>query len=54
MTTSMQSKLIAAFRAIAYEPNPRYPPEEFLPERFLDPEVPTADPASYVFGFGRR
>ncbi|EMD36023.1 hypothetical protein CERSUDRAFT_138759 [Gelatoporia subvermispora B] len=40
--------------AIAYEPNSKYDPEAFLPERFLDLTQPTADPALWAFGFGRR
>ncbi|KZT25794.1 cytochrome P450 [Neolentinus lepideus HHB14362 ss-1] len=39
---------------IAYDADARYDPEEFIPERFLDEDVPTPDPASWVFGFGRR
>ncbi|KAF4596290.1 hypothetical protein EYR38_007667 [Pleurotus pulmonarius] len=31
----------------------KYPPEVFMPERFLD-ENPPVDPNSYAFGFGRR
>ena len=41
-------------RQISHEPNAKYPPEAFLPERFLDPDVPTTDPCTYIFGFGRR
>ncbi|KAJ3972753.1 cytochrome P450 [Lentinula raphanica] len=40
--------------AIVSESNPKYPPQEFIPERFLDPLVPTIDPSVYAFGFGRR
>ncbi|ESK91872.1 cytochrome p450 [Moniliophthora roreri MCA 2997] len=41
--------------AIAFAPNDKYGPEEFLPERFLDEKSGgTADPFSYIFGFGRR
>ena len=41
-------------RAIAFEPNPLYDPEQFIPERFLDEKVKTVDPATWAFGFGRR
>ncbi|KAJ3785736.1 cytochrome P450 [Lentinula aff. detonsa] len=40
--------------AIASEPNPKYHPREFIPERFMDPLITTVDPLSYAFGFGRR
>ncbi|EKM52333.1 uncharacterized protein PHACADRAFT_164255 [Phanerochaete carnosa HHB-10118-sp] len=40
--------------AIAMEPNPKYPPEQFIPERFLDKEYPTPNPTTWAFGFGRR
>ncbi|GJE90601.1 cytochrome P450 [Phanerochaete sordida] len=39
---------------IAFSPNERYPPDDFIPERFLDNEVPTTDPSLWAFGFGRR
>lgn len=41
-------------RQIAFSPNAKYPPEEFIPERFLDDEVYTMDPSLWAFGFGRR
>ncbi|OCH91972.1 cytochrome P450 [Obba rivulosa] len=40
--------------AIAFEPNEKYDPQAFLPERFLDPSQPTVDPSMWAFGFGRR
>ncbi|KAJ4478446.1 cytochrome P450 [Lentinula aciculospora] len=40
--------------AIASEPNSKYDPREFIPERFMDSLVSTIDPAAYAFGFGRR
>ncbi|VDC07343.1 unnamed protein product [Peniophora sp. CBMAI 1063] len=40
--------------SVAFEPNPRHPPEDFIPERFLDIESMSVDPASWAFGFGRR
>ncbi|KAI0746059.1 cytochrome P450 [Earliella scabrosa] len=39
---------------IAFTPNPKYPAEAFIPERFLDQEMPTMDPSLWAFGFGRR
>ncbi|GJE90574.1 cytochrome P450 [Phanerochaete sordida] len=39
---------------IAFSPNAKYPPADFIPERFLDSEVQTMDPALWAFGFGRR
>ena len=36
------------------EPNQEYPPEQFIPERFLDKECPTMSPYTWAFGFGRR
>src|ERR1700761_7168699 len=41
-------------RAIAFAPDNVYPPDQFLPERFLDNDHTTLDPTSWVFGFGRR
>lgn len=41
-------------RRTAYEPNAKYPPEQFIPERFLDPDCPSVEPAVYAFGYGRR
>ncbi|OCH91993.1 cytochrome P450 [Obba rivulosa] len=40
--------------ALAYEPNSKYNPEAFLPERFLDPTQSIVDPGAWAFGFGRR
>ncbi|OCH92010.1 cytochrome P450 [Obba rivulosa] len=40
--------------AIAYEPNEKYNPESFLPERFLDETQNIPDPITWAFGFGRR
>lgn len=40
--------------AIAFAENDRYDPQAFIPERFLDADVPEIDPASWNFGFGRR
>ncbi|TFK49132.1 cytochrome P450 [Heliocybe sulcata] len=40
--------------SVAFENNAKYPPEQFIPERFLDEQVSTPDPASWLFGFGRR
>ncbi|KAI0314890.1 cytochrome P450 [Amylostereum chailletii] len=40
--------------SLAFEPNPKYPPAQFMPERFLDPDHPTVDPSTWAFGFGRR
>ena len=40
-------------RAIAFEKRGPYDPHAFVPERFLDKEVPTMDPSSWAFGFGR-
>ncbi|KDQ29819.1 hypothetical protein PLEOSDRAFT_1039344 [Pleurotus ostreatus PC15] len=39
--------------AISNDCDPKYPPRDFIPERFLDPN-PAVDPATYAFGFGRR
>ncbi|OCH91968.1 cytochrome P450 [Obba rivulosa] len=39
---------------IAFEPNEKYDPQAFLPERFLDASHPTVDPSLWAFGFGRR
>ncbi|KAI0087992.1 cytochrome P450 [Irpex rosettiformis] len=33
---------------------PEFPPERFIPERFLQPNYDEIDPNSYIFGFGRR
>ncbi|KAJ7127124.1 cytochrome P450 [Mycena epipterygia] len=40
--------------AIALQPDGKYDPEAFIPERFLDPEVQVIDPNLWAFGFGRR
>ena len=38
----------------AFEPNAKYPPHEFIQERFLDEECPTTDPGAGAFSYGRR
>lgn len=40
--------------ALSREPNSKYSPEEFVPERFLDPTQNILDPFTWIFGFGRR
>ncbi|KAH9942871.1 cytochrome P450 [Amylocystis lapponica] len=40
--------------AIAFEPNEKYDPHAFIPERFLDPIQSIPDPATWAFGFSRR
>ncbi|OCH91964.1 cytochrome P450 [Obba rivulosa] len=40
--------------AVAFEPNEKYDPHAFLPERFLDDSLPVVDPSTWAFGFGRR
>ncbi|OCH90216.1 cytochrome P450 [Obba rivulosa] len=40
--------------AIAYEPNEKYDPEAFLPERHLDASQNVTDPMTWAWGFGRR
>ncbi|EMD36022.1 hypothetical protein CERSUDRAFT_96245 [Gelatoporia subvermispora B] len=40
--------------AIAYAPNAKYDPDEFIPDRFLDLDQSAIDPRSWAFGFGRR
>ncbi|OCH86925.1 cytochrome P450 [Obba rivulosa] len=40
--------------AVAFEPNEKYEPRAFLPERFLDASWPVVDPSTWAFGFGRR
>ncbi|KAJ8519672.1 hypothetical protein ONZ45_g3424 [Pleurotus djamor] len=40
--------------AIAFEDNEKYDPQRFIPERFLDPTQDVVDPATWVFGFGKR
>ncbi|RDB19701.1 hypothetical protein Hypma_013169 [Hypsizygus marmoreus] len=40
--------------AVAYDPNEKYDPNAFIPERFLDPNESIPDPTTYAFGFGRR
>jgi len=42
------------YRAIAFSPNEKYDPQEFIPERFLDLTQSITDPSLYAFGFGRR
>ncbi|THH21271.1 hypothetical protein EW146_g251 [Bondarzewia mesenterica] len=46
--------VMANIWAITLEPNEKYTPQAFIPERFLDPSVSVVDPAMYTFGFGRR
>ncbi|KAF5366041.1 hypothetical protein D9758_006629 [Tetrapyrgos nigripes] len=41
--------------SIAHAPDPDFPPNSFIPERFLSERANTPlDPSLYVFGFGRR
>ncbi|GJE83988.1 cytochrome P450 [Phanerochaete sordida] len=40
--------------SIAMEPNAKYPPDQFIPERFMDKEHPTPHTSTWAFGFGRR
>ncbi|KAJ7133367.1 cytochrome P450 [Mycena epipterygia] len=42
--------------AVSRTPDPEFSPDEFIPERFLQrqPGIEVPDPATYVFGFGRR
>ncbi|KAJ6489644.1 cytochrome P450 [Mycena vitilis] len=40
--------------AIALEPDGKYDPTAFIPDRFLDPEIHPIDPNLWAFGFGRR
>src|ERR1700761_4205452 len=40
-------------RAVAFEPNDKYDPQKFIPERFIN-DSDTPNPASWAFGFGRR
>ncbi|KAF7419468.1 hypothetical protein PC9H_002058 [Pleurotus ostreatus] len=40
--------------AVAFAANERYDPQQFLPERFLDPTEDVVDPSSWAFGFGKR
>ncbi|KAI0928027.1 hypothetical protein AcW2_004170 [Taiwanofungus camphoratus] len=40
--------------AVAFEPNERYDPHAFIPERFLGSTQSTVDPATWAFGFARR
>ncbi|OCH86922.1 cytochrome P450 [Obba rivulosa] len=49
-----QTIIIPNVWAIAYEANPKYKPEAFIPERYLDPDQDIPDPATWAFGFGRR
>ncbi|OBZ74404.1 O-methylsterigmatocystin oxidoreductase [Grifola frondosa] len=39
---------------VTLEPNDKYDPHAFLPDRFLDPTQDVVDPAVYAFGYGRR
>ena len=41
-------------RAITRAHSVTYDPEDFIPERFLDPAESVIDPSLYAFGFGRR
>jgi hypothetical protein len=45
--------LTPSFREITREECGAYPPDEFVPERFLH-DRPPIDPNEYAFGFGRR
>ncbi|KAF9266559.1 cytochrome P450 [Marasmius fiardii PR-910] len=41
--------------SIAFDPDGHHDPHEFIPERFLSTNSqPPPDPATYVFGFGKR
>ncbi|KAL0959325.1 hypothetical protein HGRIS_014586 [Hohenbuehelia grisea] len=40
--------------ATAFAPNNKYPPKDFIPERYLDTSCPELDPSAWAFGFGRR
>lgn len=52
--TSTSFRLLSyIIRAIAHAPDLVYPPDLFVPERFLRVN-PTIDPMTYCFGFGRR
>ncbi|EMD36018.1 hypothetical protein CERSUDRAFT_115946 [Gelatoporia subvermispora B] len=46
--------VLANVWSIAFEPNEKYDPQKFIPERFLDPLQPVVDPSAWAFGFGRR
>ncbi|OCH86923.1 cytochrome P450 [Obba rivulosa] len=58
MTSTMaiiSPKIFSWFRMfVACEPNAKYDPEDFIPERFLDPTENIANPATWAFGFGSR
>lgn len=41
-------------RAITRDPELYPDPESFIPERYLGSNTGVLDPATYVFGFGRR
>jgi hypothetical protein len=45
--------LSSSSREISREECGAYPPDEFVPERFLG-DNPPIDPSEYAFGFGRR
>jgi len=45
---------INVHRAIAFQSDDKYDPQQFLPERFLDKRSNAVDPARWAFGFGRR
>ena len=49
---SAVADIIITFRAMSRDPVAYPDPEEFRPERFLDPHA--RDPMKYAFGFGRR
>ncbi|KAG6914297.1 hypothetical protein DXG01_001215 [Tephrocybe rancida] len=40
--------------AVAFEPNEKYDPTAFIPERFLDPDCTTVDTSLWAFGYRRR
>ncbi|EMD36016.1 hypothetical protein CERSUDRAFT_52754 [Gelatoporia subvermispora B] len=46
--------VLANVWSIAFEPNDKYDPHMFIPERFLDPSRPVIDLSAWAFGFGRR
>lgn len=47
-------RLMCARRQIAHAPDAAYPPDQFLPERFLDARSAAGDPGVWAFGYGRR
>ncbi|KAK7461271.1 hypothetical protein VKT23_008447 [Stygiomarasmius scandens] len=40
--------------AVSLEPNSKYPPDQFIPGRFLDDTQSIIEPSTWAFGFGRR